>query len=226
MSTDLLASLGITDEQFAAAKDSTVTEAFEVMPSGVVPGKIKEVILYKNKFGTETLQVNVVVKHNDAERTLSFRDDIGKNLKQTDEEKAAGKDGKINEGFVARLKSLCAAANVEISSLKEGTATKVNSFGAECEGKFLLGLNDKSVQCLVRLSVDTTKAEGEAYREKNDIEGVLPKGHEDIETFEAKVEKNNGIFNYKGYVKKDTAANTSGSAGSAEIQAAAEKLDF
>ena len=226
MSTDLLASLGITDEQFAAAKDSTVTEAFEVMPSGVVPGKIKEVILYKNKFGTEMLQVNVVVKHNDAERTLSFRDDIGKNLKQTDEEKAAGKDGKINEGFVARLKSLCAAANVEISSLKEGTATKVKSFGADCEGKFLLGLNDKSVQCLVRLSVDTTKAEGEAFREKNDIEGVLPKGHEDIATFEAKVEKNKGIFNYKGYVKKDTAANTSGSAGSTEVQDAAAKLNF
>ena len=225
MSIDLLASLGITEDQFAAAKDSTVTEAFEVMPSGVVPGKIKEVILYKNKFGTETLQVNVVVKHNDAERTLSFRDDIGKNLKQTDEEKTAGKDGKINEGFVARLKSLCTAANVEISSLKEGTATKVNSFGAECEGKFLLGLNEKPVQCLVRLSVDTTKAEGEAYRERNDIEGVLPKGHEDIATFEAKVAKNNGIFNYKGYVKKD-AANTSGSAGSAEVQDAAAKLNF
>ncbi len=30
MSIDLLASLGITDEQFAAAKDSTVTEAFEL----------------------------------------------------------------------------------------------------------------------------------------------------------------------------------------------------
>jgi len=226
MSIDLLASLGITDEQFAAAKDSTVTEAFENMPSGVMPGKIKEVILYKNKFGTETLQVNVVVKHNDAERTLSFRDDIGKNLKQTDEEKAAGKDGKINEGFVARLKSLCAAANVEISSLKEGTATKVNSFGAECEGKFLLGLNEKPVQCLVRLSVNTSKPEGEAFREKNDIEGVLPKGHEDIETFEAKVEKNNGIFNYKGYVKKDTAANTSGSASSTEVKDAAANLNF
>ena len=225
MSIDLLASLGITEDQFAAAKDSTVTEAFEVMPSGVVPGKIKEVILYKNKFGTEMLQVNVVVKHNDAERTLSFRDDIGKNLKQTDEEKAAGKDGKINEGFVARLKSLCAAANVEISSLKEGTATKVKSFGADCEGKFLLGLNDKSVQCLVRLSVNTSRPEGEAFREKNDIEGVLPKGHEDIATFEAKVEKNKGIFNYKGYVKKDT-ANTSGSAGSAEVQDAAAKLNF
>ena len=73
MSIDLLASLGITEDQFAAAKDSTVTEAFEVMPSGVVPGKIKEVILYKNKFGTETLQVNVVVKHNDAERRKNWK---------------------------------------------------------------------------------------------------------------------------------------------------------
>ena len=225
MSTDLLASLGITEDQFAAAKDSTVTEAFEVMPSGVVAGKIKEVILYKNKFGGEMLQVNVVVKHNDSERTLSFRDDIGKNLKQSDEEKAAGKPGKINEGFIARLKSLCTAANVEISALKEGTETKVKAFGKDCEGKFLLGLNDKAVQCLVRHSVDTTKAEGEAYRERNDIEGVLPKGHEDIATFEAKVEKNKGIFTYKGYVKKDT-ANTSGSAGSAEVQDAAAKLNF
>ena len=225
MSTDLLASLGITDEQFAAAKDSTVTEAFENMPSGVMPGKIKEVILYKNSFGGEMLQVNVVVKHNDADRTLSFRDDIGRNLKQTDEEKAANKDGKINEGFVTRLKSLLTAANVEISALKDGPATKVKSFGKDCEGKFLLGLNDKPVQVLVRLSVDTTKAEGEAFREKNDIEGVLPVGHEDIATFEAKIEKNKGIFNYKGYVKKDT-ANTSGSAGSEEIKDAAKNLNF
>ena len=226
MSTELLASLGITEEQFAAAKDSTVTEAFEVMPSGVVAGKIKEVILYKNSFGGEMLQVNVVVKHNDSERTLSFRDDIGKNLKQTDEEKKENKPGKINEGFVARLKSLCAAANVEISALKDGPATKVKSFGKDCEGKFLLGLNDKSVQVLVRLSVDTTKAEGEAYRERNDIEGVLPKDHEDIATFEAKVAKNNGIFNYKGYVKKDAVNTGTSAAGSAEVQEAAAKLDF
>ena len=225
MSKDLLASLGITEDQFAAAKDSTVTEAFEVMPSGVVAGKIKEVILYKNSFGGETLKVSVIVKHNDAERTLSFRDDIGKNLKQTKKKKKEGKPGKINEGFIARLKSLCTAANVEISALKEGTETKVKAFGKDCEGKFLLGLNDKAVQCLVRHSVDSNKPEGEAYRDSNDIEGVLPKGHEDIATFEAKVEKNKGIFTYKGYVKKDT-ANTSGSAGSAEVQDAAAKLNF
>ena len=222
---EFLESLGITQEQFDKAKDSTVTEAFEVMPSGVVAGKIKEVILYKNKFGGEMLKINVIVKHNDTERTLSFRDDIGKNLKQTDEEKKENKPGKINEGFVARLKSVCAAANVEISALKEGGATKVNSFGAEAEGKFLLGLNDRPVQCLVRHSVDTTKAEGEAYRDSNDIEGVLPAGHEDIAVFEAKIEKNKGIFNYKGYVKKD-ANNSANSASSEEIKDAAKKLDF
>ena len=143
------------------------------------------------------LQVNVTVKHNDSERTLSFRDDIGKNLKQTDEEKKDNKPGKINEGFVARLKSLCTAANVEISALKDGPATKVKSFGKDCEGKFILGLNDRSVQVLVRHSVDTTKAEGEAYRDSNDIEGVLPAGHDDIAIFEAKIAKNNGLFNYK-----------------------------
>jgi GDP-mannose 4,6-dehydratase len=69
-------------------------------------------------------------------------------------------------------------------------------------------------------------AEVEPYREKNDIEGVLPKGHEDITKFEEKVAKNNGIFNYKGYVKKDTANSTSGSAGSAEVKEAAKNLDF
>ena len=221
----ILDTLGISEEQYEKAKDSTVTEAFEVAPSGVYDGKVKEVIIYKNKFGGETLKVNFAFKYNDQERTISYRDDIGKNLKQTDEEKKENKPGKINEGFVARLKSLCTAANVEISALKDGPATKVKSFGKDCEGKFLLGLNDKSVQVLVRLSVDTTKAEGEAYRERNDIEGVLPKGHEDIATFEAKVEKNKGIFNYKGYVKKD-AANTGSSAGSEEVKAAAEKLDF
>ena len=141
----ILDTLGISEEQYEKAKDSTVTEAFEVAHSGVYDGKVKEVIIYKNQFGGETLKVNFAFKYNDQERTISYRDDIGKNLKQTDEEKAAGKDGKINEGFVARLKSLCTAANVEISALKEGTETKVKAFGKECEGKFLLGLNDKAV---------------------------------------------------------------------------------
>ena len=114
---------------------------------------------------------------------------------------------------------------IQISALKDGQATTVKAFGAECEGKFLLGLNEKPVQCLVRLSVNTSRPEGEAFREKNDIEGVLPKDHADIEKFKAKVEKYNGKFHYRGYVKKDT-ANAGSSAGSEEVKAAAEKLDF
>lgn len=225
MSENILESLGISQETFEAAKSSTVTEAYEVMPSGVYDAKIKEVIIYTNKFGGEMLKVNVTVKHNDKERTLSFRDDIGKNLKQTDEEKAANKPGKINEGFVARLKSLSVAANVPMENIKQGTETKVSSFGAECKGVFLLGLNDNQ-QALVRHSQDSNKAEGEAYRDSNDIEGVTHAGNEDIEKFQTKIENKDGIFLYKGcYVKKD--ANTSaGSTSYEETKAAAEKLDF
>lgn len=219
----LLETLGISTEEFQAAKDSTVVEAFEVMPSGVYSGKVKEVIIYKNKFGGETLKINFAVDFNDQERVVSFRDDIGKNLKQTEEEKAAGKPGKTNEGFLARLKSLSAATNVDIADAKEGGEAKVNSYGAECTGKYILGFNDKKVQVLVRHSQDSNKAEGEPYRDSNDVEGVTSKGHEDIDTFTAKVQKNNGIFKYKGYVKdgakKDNAA-------SKEVQEKAKNIDF
>ena len=219
----ILDTLGISEEQYEKAKDSTVTEAFEVAPSGVYDGKVKEVIIYKNKFGGETLKVNFAFKYNDQERTISYRDDIGKNLKQTEEEKTAGKPGKTNEGFLARLKSLSAATNVDIADAKEGGEAKVNSYGAECAGKYILGFNDKKVQVLVRHSQDSNKAEGEPYRDSNDVEGVTSKGHEDIDTFTAKIEKNNGIFKYKGYVKdgakKDNAA-------SKEVQEKAKNIDF
>ena len=138
----LLETLGISTEEFQAAKDSTVVEAFEVMPSGVYSGKVKEVIIYKNKFGGDTLKINFAVDFNGQERVISFRDDIGKNLKQTEEEKAAGKPGKTNEGFLARLKSLSAATNVDIADAKEGAEAKVNSYGTECIGKYILGFND------------------------------------------------------------------------------------
>ena len=219
----ILDTLGISEEQYEKAKDSTVTEAFEVAPSGVYDGKVKEVIIYKNKFGGETLKVNFAFKYNDQERTISYRDDIGKNLKQTEEEKEAGKPGKTNEGFLARLKSLSAATNVDIADAKEGGEAKVNSYGAECAGKYILGFNDKKVQVLVRHSQDSNKAEGEPYRDSNDVEGVTSKGHEDVDTFTAKVEKNNGIFKYKGYVKDGAKKD---SAASKEVQEKAKNIDF
>ena len=227
MSGNILATLGISQEAYDAAKESTVTEAYEVMPSGVYDSKVKEVILYTNKFGGETLKINVTVKHNDQERTLSFRDDIGKNLKQTEAEKAEGKPGKINEGFLSRLKSLSVATNVPLDSIKEGEQTKVNSYGSDCPGKFLLGFNDKPVKALVRHSQDSNKAEGEAYRDSNDIEGIANAGSEDIEKFQTKVEKlQDGIFKFKGYVKANSKNNNTEDAGSEDAKAAAEKINF
>ena len=219
----ILDTLGITEEELKKATGSTVTEAFELMPSGVYPAKIKEVILYKNKFGGEMLKINVAVKYNDQDRIVSFRDDIGKNLKQTEEEKAAGKPGKTNEGFVNRLKSLSVATGVDMANVSVGAETKINAFGAECVGNFLLGFNDKPVKALVRHSQNSNKKEGDSYRDTNDIEGITHDGHEDISKFEEKVaKKEGGIFTYKGYVKDENKANES----KEEIKEAAGKINF
>ena len=43
----ILDQLGINQEAFDAAKSTTVTEAFEVMPSGVYDGKVKKLLFTK-----------------------------------------------------------------------------------------------------------------------------------------------------------------------------------
>lgn len=200
--------LGIDQEAYNENKGSTVAEAFEALNSGVYAGKIKEVVIYTNQFGGQTLKI--VGNINETGKDVTFRNDIGQKLK----------DGKPNEGYTARIKSACLAANVDISALSQGAPTKVNSFGKECEGFLLMGLNEKPVQLLVRHTVDTNKKLGEAYRDTNDIEGIAAQGSEDIKTFEEKlktmvdtavdaadadkkesVAKTGAIFEIKGYVK-------------------------
>ena len=46
----ILDTLGISEEQYEKAKDSTVTEAFEVAPSGVYDGKVEDVLIDSGKF--------------------------------------------------------------------------------------------------------------------------------------------------------------------------------
>jgi len=224
MANNFLDDLGIDAATFEAAKDSTVTEAFEVLASGALPGTIESMVLYKNTFGGTNLKVDV--KLDESERVLTYRADIGRTKKPTAEQVKNKQEGDINDGFVTRLKSIGLATNVDIATLKVGDATKVNSFGKECGGQFLLGCNGKPVIALVRHSVDTNKAEGEQYRDSNDIEGVTFKGSDDIDLFEAKIEKSaNGTFGFKGYVKK-AAANSSAPEASAEDKEKLAKMDF
>ncbi len=188
--------LDLDKDAFDAAKDSTVTEAFEVLKSGAYDATVESIVLYKNQFDGTSLRVNIKIAEND--RVLTYRQDISKT-------KA---DNTVNEGFLSRLKSICSATNFDVDKFKTGEAVKINSFGKECNGQYLLGVNGKSVTALVRHSVDTTKAEGESYRDSNDIEGITHKGAEDITLFADKIAKNDGLFNYKGYVKGGTKKST------------------
>ncbi len=199
MANNILDTLGIDQESYDSNTGSTLAKGFVAMESGVYPGRVKEVILYTNVYGGEELKINVEVDgkakdNSDVTKVISFRKDIGKTLK----------DGKINEGFVARFKSLAVSANVELGAISPGESVKVNSYGKECDGNYLLGCNDKPVLVATRYTVDTNKAEGEMYRDSNDIEALLVKDSEDMETFLEKVKKQAGNpFTVKGYVAKD-----------------------
>lgn len=199
----ILDTLGIEENEFNEAKDSTVTEDFRPMPSDVYPGKVKSLIVYVSEFKgkdgkvvtNDNLKIICTVENPETKQMVDveFRSDIGKTLK----------DGSTNGGFMSRLKSVCSATKTDISELKEGTdEVEVNSFGKKCKGYEIFGANDKPCMICLKHEVDTNKNEGEQFRDRNSIEAILPDGHEDIEKFKEKVEKReNGIFEYKGYVK-------------------------
>lgn len=216
----LLDTLGIDTKAYEEASDSAVAKQFEALPSGVYDGIVKNVILYTSVFNDKTkgdvnitnLQVNFTMKTEDGDRDISYRQDVSK-LK---------KDGEVNQGFLQRLKTLGAATNFDIDTLSVGEETTVKSFGKDCAGNFLLGLNDKPVKLLVRHSQDTSKEEGEAYRDTNDVEGVTFSGSEDIATFEEKIAKT-PIFKLKGRGGK---ADSKTAAKSEETKEAMAKVNF
>lgn len=205
--------LGISKEEFAAAKESTVTEAYEVLESGAYPATIKNMIMYKNQFDGTMLRVEVELT--ESKRTLSFRSDVGKLLK----------DGKPNQGFLSRLKTIASACNFDADNFAIGAEFKFNSYGKEVVGNVVTGVIGKKVVALVRKSEDTDRPENDSYRISNDIEAVTQKGTEDFETFAEKVEKQEGKpFTFKsGYKPKGTPKAT---ATTAETKKDLEEVDF
>jgi|SaaInl8_150m_RNA_FD_contig_81_91483_length_2508_multi_10_in_0_out_0_3 hypothetical protein len=193
--------LDINEKEFEEAKDSTLGGDFEALESGVYDATVEEVILFKDKFKvkdeevtTTNLRINIKLKNSG--KIISFKKDVGKTVK----------DGSLNKGFLARLKSLGLATNFDIDNLEKGKKVKLKSnFNKDCEGILLMGVNGKPVQAMVRKDIDTNKEPGEAFRESNSLEGVTSKGSEDVEKFNDKIAKNGGEFKYKGWVKTEKA---------------------
>ena len=215
MSANFLDSLGISQEAFNEASESTVSEGYEVLPSGAYPAKIKQIILYKNKFDGTMLKIDVEL--NDNKRVLSFRSDVGKTLK----------DGALNNGFLSRLKSVAAACNFDAANFTVGAEIKFNSYGAEIKGNLLNGVNDKPVIALVRMSEDSDRPAEDSYRIGNDIEGIAQKGSEDLELFETKVEKAEGKpFKYKSGWKPKGFKTATSTATTEQAKKDLDEVDF
>lgn len=213
--TSFLDTLGISKETYESASASTVTEAYEVLDSGAYAATIKNMIMYKNQFDGTMLRVEVELV--EPKRTLSFRSDIGKLLK----------DQTPNSGFLARLKSIAAACNFDADTFAIGAEHKFQSYGKEVIGNVITGVIGKKVVALVRKSEDNDRPETDTYRISNDIEGITQKGTEDYETFTEKVAKQEGkAFGFKsGYKPKGSTAAAS-TANSAETKKDLAEVDF
>lgn len=210
-----LDTLGIDKTKFEEASASTVAEAYEVLESGAYPAIIKNMIMYKNQFDGTMLRVEVELL--EPKRTLSFRSDVGKLLK----------DGSVNGGFLSRLKSIAAACNFNADDFAIGAEHKFQSYGKEVIGNVVTGVLGKKVIALVRKSEDTDRPENDTYRISNDVEGIAQKNTEDYETFAEKIEKQAGkAFTFKsGYKPKGSTA-TNSAANSAETKKALDEVDF
>lgn len=193
---------GLTKENIEQAESSAVGKVFEPLPSGVYSGEVKEVISYKNQWDGEQLSFIVAVKDDKGEeRKLSFRQDIGKTLK----------DGSVNHGYAGRLKQFAHATSTALEDLMTGEATKIKSFGKEHDGKTVKGFTGKTVKALVRLTNDINKEEGANFKYSNDLSGVVAPdgtqadGENAAEMFLETVKKT-PIFTIEGKSKKGTTA--------------------
>ncbi len=203
----ILDSLGVTEEQINNATGSAVAKEFEALKSGAFNATVKEVVVYKQKFkDNEATFMRYTVNITDNDKDLTFRNDIGKTLK----------DGKPNGGYADRLKMFSYATGVSMDELSMKDGAEVKSYGKDCSGSFIIGMNGKKLKALVRLTEDTNKADGEPYKFTNDIEGVTsldgtdPTGENAVQKFEDKVAKTPS-FKIKGYVKAGAKAATAGS---------------
>ena len=163
MSDNILDDLGLDQATYDEGEASAVAKSFEAIKSGAYEGTVKEIIIYTNQYGGTEARYTVTVDKDGEATDLTFRRDIGKTLK----------DGKPNKGYAGRLKQFAYATNTELAALTMGKDVTVKSYGKECKGEYLVGMNGKKLKILVRESDDTNKAEGVAFKITNDVAGVV-----------------------------------------------------
>lgn len=172
-----------------------VAKPFETLEAGCYKATVKQILMYTNTFDDKAMRYIVNITSED--RDIEFSKDINSTLK----------DKSVNGGYTNRYKQFLYAANTEESALSiSPTPVKINSFGKDYEAQEILGMVGKPVIAEVLLMNDTTKADGEAYKLRNILSGVLAmdgtdaSGQNKADEFTEKC-KTKPVTDYAGYVK-------------------------
>ena len=200
----ILDDLDLTKEDLEQGEATTIVKPFVPLKSGVYDAEVKAVHVYKNQWDGHQMKYIVAVKDEEGEeRTLTFRTDIGKTLK----------DGSANKGYAGRLKQFAHACNVKLDDVSTGSEETIKIFGKDTKANKIVGFDSKKVKALVRLTNDTAKEENERFKYTNDLQGVVaPDGTEEggenaAEKFLEQVEKT-PVFTVKSKTKAASSATT------------------
>lgn len=189
-----LSIIGVSQEAVAEATGE-VAKPFETLEAGCYKATVKQILMYTNSFGDKAMRYIVNITSED--RDIEFSKDINSTLK----------DKSVNGGYTNRYKQFLYATNTEESALSiSPTPVKINSFGQDYEAQEILGMVGKPVIAEVLLMNDTNKADGEAYKLRNILSGVLAmdgtdaSGDNKADEFTEKC-KAKPVTDYAGYVK-------------------------
>jgi len=174
----LLDVLNISKEEISNVEVAEIREGKEILDSGIYKGTI-ELYLFKTKETSDVkmLKTKATIIIDESEHILETYTNIIK------------KDGKSNEYGLRDLVGYLAAVGVDINEI-ETTLVEEKCYGSKKECN-QINLPKKQVTVFVRKVFE----EGADYPDYNEIEGIFDengnnaKGEDQIETFNAKIEK-------------------------------------
>jgi len=196
--------------QVKNAEAAEVHEGFKPLPSGAYEATLTKFGVYENKFGNNSMHVEVEVKAEDRDEPVIIKIDRGLTLK----------DGSPNNGTLSMMKEIFHATGADIDNAKTGTEV-INAFGSEAQLTSFTDTYNKKVLALVREVLDENNT---AYPKSNIVEGIFKvdgtnsKGEDQLEAFNKKIaEKPVLVKAKKATTGASTGATTSAAAAASRL---------
>jgi len=176
--SNIFEELGLDATAYTEAEEQTVGKGFEVLPSGVYTGSVKELATFTTDSGAGMMKAVIEIEADGDNREITVYQNIKK------------KDGSANTIGTATFKHIVEATNTEMAMLST-KKEQIKAYGKDVQATVVQGLIGKKIKAFVR----AVHEEGATYENYNEIEayarvdGTNSKGENIEEAFIEKITK-------------------------------------